>query len=276
MQVRRAYKLRAYPTRPQETRAERLLHDHCDLYNAALQERREAWRKQQKWISTANSRLSSRRSAPTDPNRAGSALLHRTAADAPSAAMWSSEPSTRRDLSEATTSQRLGSPRFKALNGSTKSCSLQETGPSGSPPERQLGTCKLSGGRSAEGEAAPTGCWPDQDVAGQAGASPLVVIVVTGDRGPAAAVDRPDGRHRRRVWSASCSTSDGESSPTRGSSTGPRPRSRISNGVRSAPSVAPATTSESGGSLPANGGGSETSATTSTTRPPEPSWARTT
>jgi putative transposase len=42
--VRRAYKLRAYPSRPQEGQAVRLLADHCDLYNAALQERREAWR----------------------------------------------------------------------------------------------------------------------------------------------------------------------------------------------------------------------------------------
>jgi transposase len=42
--VRRAYKFRAYPTRPQEGRAVRLLADHCDLYNAALEERREAWR----------------------------------------------------------------------------------------------------------------------------------------------------------------------------------------------------------------------------------------
>ena len=42
--MRRAYKLRAYPTRPQEGRAVRLLADHCDLYNAALQERRDAWR----------------------------------------------------------------------------------------------------------------------------------------------------------------------------------------------------------------------------------------
>jgi putative transposase len=42
--VKRAYKLRAYPTRPQEGRAVRLLADHCDLYDAALQERREAWR----------------------------------------------------------------------------------------------------------------------------------------------------------------------------------------------------------------------------------------
>ncbi len=32
--VRRAFKFRAYPTRPQEGRAVRLLADHCDLYNA--------------------------------------------------------------------------------------------------------------------------------------------------------------------------------------------------------------------------------------------------
>jgi len=44
VQVRRAYKFRAYPTRPQEDRAARLLADHCDLYNAALEERREAWK----------------------------------------------------------------------------------------------------------------------------------------------------------------------------------------------------------------------------------------
>lgn len=42
--MRRAYKFRAYPTARQETRAYRLLVDHCDLYNAALQERRDAYR----------------------------------------------------------------------------------------------------------------------------------------------------------------------------------------------------------------------------------------
>jgi putative transposase len=49
--VKRAYKLRAYPTCPQEGRAVRLLADHCDLYNAALQERREAWRRCQVNVS---------------------------------------------------------------------------------------------------------------------------------------------------------------------------------------------------------------------------------
>jgi transposase len=42
--VRRACKFRAYPTRPQEGRAVWLLAGHCDLYNAALEERREACR----------------------------------------------------------------------------------------------------------------------------------------------------------------------------------------------------------------------------------------
>ena len=49
--MRRAYKFRAYPTRPQEGRATRLLADHCDLYNAALEERREAWRLRQATIT---------------------------------------------------------------------------------------------------------------------------------------------------------------------------------------------------------------------------------
>ncbi len=51
VQVRRAYKFRAYPTRPQEDRAARLLADHCDLYNAALEERREAWKMRQVSVS---------------------------------------------------------------------------------------------------------------------------------------------------------------------------------------------------------------------------------
>ena len=49
--MRRAYRLRAYPTRPQERRAARLLADHCELCNAALQERRDAWRMRQVSVS---------------------------------------------------------------------------------------------------------------------------------------------------------------------------------------------------------------------------------
>jgi putative transposase len=68
VQVRRAYKFRAYPTRPQEGRAVRLLVDHCDLYNAALMERREAWRMRAARISydMQPARLKSIREADPD------------------------------------------------------------------------------------------------------------------------------------------------------------------------------------------------------------------
>lgn len=42
--VKRAFKMRAYPTAQQAGRANRLLGVHCELYNAALQERRDAWK----------------------------------------------------------------------------------------------------------------------------------------------------------------------------------------------------------------------------------------
>jgi len=67
LQVRRAYKLRAYPTRPQEARAHRLLHDHCDLYNAALQERRDAWRMQQTLISYRDQSVQLKEIRANDP-----------------------------------------------------------------------------------------------------------------------------------------------------------------------------------------------------------------
>jgi Helix-turn-helix domain len=43
--IHRAYKFRAYPTRRQEQHARALLEAHRQLYNAALEERREAWRR---------------------------------------------------------------------------------------------------------------------------------------------------------------------------------------------------------------------------------------
>lgn len=43
--VKRAFKYRLRPTRPQRRMLEAMLADHCDLYNAALEERRTAWQK---------------------------------------------------------------------------------------------------------------------------------------------------------------------------------------------------------------------------------------
>lgn len=43
----RAYKFRMYPTSKQEDLLRSMLNDHRELYNAALQERRDAWRRSQ-------------------------------------------------------------------------------------------------------------------------------------------------------------------------------------------------------------------------------------
>jgi putative transposase len=69
--MKRAYKLRAYPTRPQEGRAAQLLADHCDLYNAALQERREAWRMRKISVSYGDQSAQLREIRAADPNGQG-------------------------------------------------------------------------------------------------------------------------------------------------------------------------------------------------------------
>jgi putative transposase len=69
--VKRAYKFRAYPTGQQESRAVRLLRDHCDLYNAALAERREAWRMCQVSISYGDQSAQLRGIRADDPHGHG-------------------------------------------------------------------------------------------------------------------------------------------------------------------------------------------------------------
>ena len=71
MTVRRAYKLRAYPTRPQEGRAVRLLADHCDLYNAALAERCEAWRMRSRSVSYGDQSAQLKEIRAADPDGQG-------------------------------------------------------------------------------------------------------------------------------------------------------------------------------------------------------------
>jgi putative transposase len=82
--VKRAYKLRAYPTRPQQGRAVRLLADHCDLYNAALQERREAWHMQRVSVSYGQQSAQLREIAPPTPT--GRAATRSPRSSRPSAA----------------------------------------------------------------------------------------------------------------------------------------------------------------------------------------------
>jgi putative transposase len=69
--VKRASKFRADPTRPQEGRAVRLLADHGDLYNAALAERREAWRRGQVPVRYRDQSAQLRAIRAEDPNGQG-------------------------------------------------------------------------------------------------------------------------------------------------------------------------------------------------------------
>src|SRR5215211_4262251 len=52
--MQRAYKYRIYPSRAQQTTLERWLALCCELYNAGLQERRDAWRIAHKSIGYKN------------------------------------------------------------------------------------------------------------------------------------------------------------------------------------------------------------------------------
>jgi hypothetical protein len=122
-QVRRAYKLRAYPTRPQETRAKGLLHDHCDLQRSTPGTPRRL--AQAAEMDQLPRTVGSAQGDPRQrPSRAGPALLHRTAAtlrrlDVVFGAFYKrvKEPDQekrRPKRGDNKSERRIGFPRFKA------------------------------------------------------------------------------------------------------------------------------------------------------------------
>ena len=108
--MRRAYKFRAYPTGGQTARSAECLRDHQRLYNAALEERREAWRMRKTSVRYGQQ----------------SAQLKEIRALDPDQGRWSfsSQQATLRRLDKAMTAfysrckagQKAGYPRFKALD----------------------------------------------------------------------------------------------------------------------------------------------------------------
>jgi putative transposase len=110
--VKPADKLRAYPTRPQEGRAVRLLADHCDLYNAALQERREAWRLRKLNVSYGDQSAQLKAIRAADPDGQG---RHSFTAQQQTLrrlnAIFAAYVNRARDASG--TARRVGYPRFK-------------------------------------------------------------------------------------------------------------------------------------------------------------------
>jgi putative transposase len=109
--VRRAYKFRIYPTAGQASRAAQCLRDHQPLYNAALEERREAWRMRKAGIryGQQSAQLKEIRGFDADQSRwsfsSQQATLRRL--DKAMAAFY-----RRRKAGE----KRVGYPRFKALD----------------------------------------------------------------------------------------------------------------------------------------------------------------
>ena len=109
--MRRAYKFRIYPTTGQASRVTQCLRDHQQLYNAALEERREAWRMRQVSIryGQQSAQLKDIRALDQDQGRWS----------------FSSQQATLRRLDKAMAAfyrrckageKRIGYPRFKALD----------------------------------------------------------------------------------------------------------------------------------------------------------------
>jgi putative transposase len=109
--VRRAYKFRIYPTAGQASRAAQCLRDHQQLYNAALEERREAWRMRKAGIRYGQQSAQLKEIRGLDPDQG----------------RWSfsSQQATLRRLDKAMAAfyrrckageKRVGYPRFKALD----------------------------------------------------------------------------------------------------------------------------------------------------------------
>lgn len=108
--MRRAYKFRVYPTSGQASRATQCLRDHQRMYNAALEERREAWKRRKISVRYAQQ----------------SAQLPAIRAFDPDQARWAahSQQATLRRLDRAMAAfyrrcnagQTPGYPRFKALD----------------------------------------------------------------------------------------------------------------------------------------------------------------
>ena len=106
--MRRAYKFRVYPTTGQASRLAQCLRDHQRLYNAALEERREAWRMRKVSVRYGQQSAQLKDIRGLDPDQG----------------RWSfsSQQATLRRLDKAAfyrrvkAGQKAGYPRFKALD----------------------------------------------------------------------------------------------------------------------------------------------------------------
>jgi len=69
--VQRAFKFRLYPTSKQHDALGLMCAAHAELYNAGLQERRDAWRMRQTSVSAASQMLQLKEIRAARPDQAG-------------------------------------------------------------------------------------------------------------------------------------------------------------------------------------------------------------
>ncbi len=187
--MRRSYKFRAYPTARQETRARRLLADHCDLYNAALQERRDAYRHSETKIRYGEQSAQLTEIRLADPDGQG-------------AHSFTSQQQTLRRLNTVFTAfykraqtGQAGYPRFKSRSRFDQVGFVAGDGLEMGTRHRHVGARQAAGGRHHQGQAAPAGPGHGQDDPTQAGAPPLVPHRRRRPGTRAAARDRAAGRY---------------------------------------------------------------------------------
>jgi hypothetical protein len=87
----RTYRFRIYPTAKQTARLVTLLAQQCELYNAALEERRGAWRLGRRSVSYVDQCRTLTELRDVEPAIKGGVLLH---------GLWASSPCRRQRRSE--------------------------------------------------------------------------------------------------------------------------------------------------------------------------------
>jgi len=264
--MRRAFKFRAYPTRPQEGRAARLLRDHCDLYNAALEERREAWRRRMVSVGYGDQSAQLREIRAADPMGQG-----RHSFTAQQQTLRRLDATFRAFFRRARAGTcKVGYPRFKPYQRFDEVLFVAGNGAKWEPAVgshwararfQAVGRLKVNQHRPVRGRVKTLQLKREYRrwyviVVTEAEAEPLPPT------GRAVGVDVGVARF--------LTTSDGVVVANPRFLAANKNGSPVCNAARSAPGSAPATADGSGGRSPRNGARSATNGATSTTRPPAP------
>jgi putative transposase len=187
----------------------RLLADHCDLYNAALAERREAWRIDKVSVSYGDQSAQLKEIRAADPGGQG---RHSFTAQQQSLRRLKRRVAAylRRARDAKGSVRSVGYPRFKPYQRFNQVLFVAGDGAKWKPADAsRWAYASFQAVGRVKGRAAPAGSGSGQDTAAQAGGPPLVCDRRRRHRARAAANLRPVG-WRRPGSGAVLTTSDGE------------------------------------------------------------------